>query len=82
MLNQTLFNKSSDPNAKSVAGKYFTNEADLLNKLVDTLYNAPQIENITAFCHGRYFFVDPKLCDYNDFKPVPLKIIELLRNHI
>ncbi|MCE2983687.1 MAG: hypothetical protein LW832_09000 [Parachlamydia sp.] len=82
MLNQTLFNKSSDPHAKSVAAKYFTNEADLLTKLVDALYNAPQIENTTAFCHGRYFFVDPKLCDYNDFKPVPLKIIELLRNHI
>jgi hypothetical protein len=77
-----LFNANSSQHSKSVAAKYFNNEADLRNKLIDALYTAPVIENINGFCHGRYFFVDSKLCDYEDFKPVPLRIVELLKNHI
>jgi hypothetical protein len=81
MLNYTLFNGIATQHTRTVAAKYFTDEADLLNQVVNALYEAPIIENINGFCHGRYFFVDSKLCDYNDFKPVPLRIVELLKNH-
>ncbi|MDP2067514.1 MAG: hypothetical protein Q8K04_00990 [Lutibacter sp.] len=81
-LNFTLFNRNSTPHSKIIANKYFSDETDLLNKIIDALYNAPNIENLNALCHGRYFFIDSKLCDFQDFKPVPIKVIELLKNNI
>ncbi|MEY4902736.1 MAG: hypothetical protein RLZZ292_551 [Bacteroidota bacterium] len=78
-LNSTLFSKSSTPNTKQIAANYFKDEKELLDKVIDTLYQADNIENLNGLCHGRYFFLDDKLSDYNDFKPVPLEIVRFIK---
>lgn len=70
--------KTNDKRALPILSRYFTNEADFNEKILAALHNAEQIENLNAFCSGRFYFVDDKLSDYNDFKPTQQKIIELL----
>ena len=77
-LNFTLLNRSSTQKSKDVAKKYFGSEDKLKTQFIKGLQEAETIENVTALCHGRYFFLDDKLSDFNDFKPVPLRITELL----
>ncbi len=66
-------------NGGEIMKKYFKSEHDFWEKLLNSLYNSSTIENLNAFCHGRFFFVDDKLSDYEDFKPTQQKIIEILK---
>lgn len=77
MLKRSFY-KQNDKRGIAEMNKYFTNESDFLKKQIDCLFDADEIENLTSFCSGRFFFVDDKFTDWKDFKQLALRSSELL----
>lgn len=76
MLNYNMFH--GDRNAKTIIGKYFANEATLIEALFKAIENEDELDNLTSVCYGRFFFVDSRLSNISDLKPVPLTLGDLL----
>ncbi len=78
-FNYTHFSPKSQ--TREIIEKYF-NHSQLITQIKQVLETADNIENLTSFCHGRYFFVDDKLSDTKDFKEFPLSLVTFLPNNL
>ncbi|MCT7615658.1 hypothetical protein [Aliarcobacter butzleri] len=71
LLNKTLKWSSN----RDLLNRYFSDEENMKEQIINQLYDAEEIENLTAFCEGRFYFVDSKLTTYQDKKPTLTTII-------
>lgn len=64
--------------AKTLIKKFFKDEETLIEKVFEAIYHEEQLDNLTSVCYGRFYFVDSRLSNIEDLKPVPLKLGDLL----